>query len=95
MWPTDNKLAGRIDVINHVALDQLGWQARLDYLLDYEILNRFLVDVRSVLGADNNGVNAHRLVSVVFNRDLALAVRAKPRNFAILACFGQTCDDAV
>ena len=44
-----------------------------------------------VLAADDHGVDPHGLVvGIVLNRDLALAVRAKIGELAILAHFGQT-----
>ena len=51
--------------------------------------------VGRVLRRDDDRVDAHRLVAVVLDRDLALAVGPQPVDFALLAGFGQPVEDAV
>src|SRR5207244_1740012 len=63
----DDKAAGWIDVIGDLAIDQLLRQARLDDLLDDEIVNLFLLHALVVLRADYDRVDTDGLVAVVFN----------------------------
>src|SRR5699024_3162587 len=53
------------------------------------------VDVGGVLGGHHHGVQAHRLLAVVFDGDLGLAVRAQVRQHLLLAHGGEPAGQAV
>ena len=42
-----------------------------------------------VLGGENDGVDVHRLIAVIFDRDLCLAVGTQIRQRAVLAHLGE------
>ena len=52
-------------------------------------------DLGRVLRGDDDRVDPHRLVAVVLDRHLALAVGPQPVDFALLAGFGQPVEDLV
>ena len=52
-------------------------------------LNFLVLHLLGVLRGDDDRVDAHRLVAVVFDGDLALAVGAQPVHVAVLAGVGQ------
>jgi len=91
----NDELAGGVDVVLDLALDEVLWQFWLDDLFDHVVLDLFLRDRRTVLRRDNHRVDANRLLAIVFDGDLALAIGTKPVDFTLLASFRQAIEDAV
>jgi hypothetical protein len=90
----EDELAGRVDQQPHVGGVE-GRQVdsarhRAEHLLaDVGVEQAVDVDVGGVLAGDDDGVQPHRLVAVVLDGDLRLAVRAQVREHARLADLGQ------
>ncbi len=95
--PADHEAAGRVDQDAGV----LGLEAeRLDLRRDdvlAQVDGEFLVQVHAlgVLAGDHDGVQADRLVAVVLDGHLGLAVGTQVRNRAVLADLGQPAGQAV
>jgi hypothetical protein len=93
----DLEAAGRVDQ-QAVALgvDLQAGEHRVDHvLLDVRREHLLEVDLGRVLGGDHHGVEPDRTVTVVFDRDLGLAVGAQIRNGAVLADLRQALGEAV
>ena len=83
-------LPGRVDVnLGGRAGEQIGGQHRVDDVLHHALFDLGVGDAVSVLRADEHRIHAHRLAVSVFDRHLALAVGAQPRDGAVLALFCQ------
>ena len=59
------------------------------------VADLLLGDVGRVLRRDDHGVHAHRLIAVVLDRDLALAVGPQPVDLAAAPHRGQAAGEAV
>ena len=92
---TDDEIPGGVDVIDDIWSDHLGWQARLDDLLNDILFDLGVGHIRRVLGRDDDVVDPDRLVLIVDDRDLALGVRTQPVDVLVEASFGQSVGDAV
>src|SRR5690606_24701427 len=91
----DDELAGRVDVELGVLVQQFGRQGVLDDQLHDRFLQVILADFRVVLRGQHHGVDAHHLAAFIAAGDLALGVRAQPRQQAGLAGLGLALDQAV
>ncbi len=91
----DDELAGRVDVVLGVLVQQLRGQAVLDDQLHHRFAQVALLDLGVVLGGQHDGVDAGDLAVLVAAGDLALGVRAQPWQQAVLACFGLAFDQGV
>jgi len=90
----DDEAASGIDVVLRVGVEQVGWDDGLDDMLEDfgaelvvgEGTVGVLVGEFGVLGGDDDGVDADRLVvGVVLYRDLRLAIGAKVGELSVLA----------
>src|SRR6266446_1493231 len=82
---TDDETAGWIDQETSVAIEHLRRDDLLDDALDDDFGNFLVLHIVGMLVGDDDGVDAHRLVAIVLDGDLCLAVRAQPWNLAGLA----------
>ena len=86
----DNKSTGRVDKDLCVAVEQLSRDHRTDNVL-YDILpDLFERDVVVMLSGYDDGVYTLRLVAVIFDSHLSLAVGTEIRQGAVLADSGKT-----
>jgi hypothetical protein len=83
----DHEAAGRVDPELGLVVEQLGRQHRPDHLFDDRFLELLVLDVGRVLGREHDRVDAlgRAAVVAVLDRDLALRIRAQPRQLAVLA----------
>ena len=81
----DDKPPGGIDEDPGVFRNQFMGNHRQDHLLDDVRAQFVLIGVRSVLGGNNYGVNRHRLIILVGNGHLGLAIGIQIRQCAVLA----------
>src|SRR5690554_2952484 len=84
----DYELAGWVDVELGVFVQQFRRQRVFDDQLHHRFFQVFLGDVRVVLGRQHHGVDAHHFAVLIAAGDLALGVRAQPRQQAALAGLG-------
>ena len=91
----DHEAAGRVDVEDGVAIEQLGRHGRLDHLLDDRFAQIGVADVRRVLRGDDDRAGADRTLAVVLDGDLRLAVGTEEIEVARLARFGEALDELV
>ena len=91
----DNKAAGRVDIDLQLVIDHFLRKDRIDHVFNDGCTDLFLGDIFRMLGGDQDRINTLRFPVSVFDRDLALAVRAQPRQGAVLADFGQLFAEAV
>ncbi len=91
----DDELAGRVDVVLGVLVQQLGRQAVLDDQLHHRFAQVALLDVGVVLGRQHHGIDTGDLAVLVAAGDLALGIRAQPRQQAVLARLGLALDQRV
>ena len=92
---TDHETPGRIDVKLCLLVDHLGREGRLDDLFDDRFSQGTLLDVRRVLGRHDDGIEATRLVVLVLDRHLGLAIGAKPLDDVLLANVGESTRELV
>ena len=85
--------AGGVDVVGDSAGIKVGWQFRLDDLFNDVALDFFVADMRCMLRGDNNGVDSHRLVAVVFDRHLTLRVGPQPVDVTLQSGVGEPVED--
>src|SRR5690606_1315519 len=93
--PADNELAGRVDVILGVGMQQLGRNHVLDDGFHHRLTQVGLLDIRVVLGRQHDGVDAHHLAVVITAGDLGLGIGAQPVEHAVLAHLGLALDQPV
>ncbi len=91
----NDKATSRIDVIFRALVDPLLRQNGLEDLLDHGLAQCLRGNVGTVLGRQHDGLEAHRLVILVAQGDLALGVRAQPVELALLADIGLLLHEAV
>src|SRR5260370_39425793 len=91
----DDESSRRIDVEDRLLVEELGWNGRLDDLLDDRLAQSVIGDVRRVLRRDDDRGGAHRPLSLVFDRHLRLAVGAKKIELARFAPFGNPSHELV
>ena len=89
MRTADDELAGGINVILDIVRCELGGDRVGNDLIDDEIADLVLRHAGGMLGRHDDRINGDGPVAVVPDRDLALAVGAKPVDFAMLAGIGQ------
>ena len=89
----DDKVARRIDMILDLATDEFLGQGWDDHLVLDKVVDRFLVDIRSMLRRQDASVDPDRFEAIVFDRDLALGIGAEPVDFALLPGFGHAVDN--
>ena len=88
---TDNELAGRVHEVTGLLVQELGRDDLLDelfddFLFDHGMLEFLAVHLFVVLGGDDDGIDADRLVIfIVFDGDLGLGIRAEPLDLALFA----------
>src|SRR5437868_11241962 len=80
----DDEIAGWIDVIFDVAADQLARQLGGNDALNDVIFDLCLRGFWRMLRADDDRVDPHGAVPLVFDGDLALAIRPQPIDLALL-----------
>jgi len=96
----EHELAGRVDEqadvrdveFGHVDLGEHRSENLLPQIRGEQVVE---VDIGGVLRRDDHGVEANRLVAVVFDGDLGLAVRAQVRQDTGLTDLGETTRQAV
>jgi len=94
-WAADHEVAGRVDVELSVLVQQLGGQAVLDDQLHHAFAQVSHGHFGVVLGGEHHRVDAGDLAVLVAAGDLALGVRAQPRQQAGLAGLGLALDQGV
>ena len=77
MWPPDNESPSRVHMIRRSTIKHRFRNDRLDDMGDYVVSHFFRTDRRGMLTGHNHGVDSHRPVAVVFDRDLRLPIRPK------------------
>src|SRR5205085_2474408 len=86
--PANDEASGRVNVILGVLVKELRRDGDLDHVLQNVSVDGLVVHRLSMLGGDNDGVDADRLViGIVFDGDLRLAVRTEVMKLAALADF--------
>ncbi len=86
----DDELAGRVhEHFRGSPAHQLCRQNGVDDVLHHALLDLGVGDAVCVLRADEDGINMHGFAVSVLDGHLALAVRAQPRDGAVLALFRQ------
>ena len=75
----DDELAGRVDVVQRAGVQQVLRDHRLDDVVDHVLAQVGIAHGVVVHRADHDGIDRDRLAVHVAHRDLALAVRAQPR----------------
>jgi hypothetical protein len=91
----DHEAPGRIDVVDRAVVEILGRDHRLNDLLDDPFPDLLLGDLGVVLSGDHHGADAHRLLAVVLDADLRLAVRTQPGELPGAARGGQPAGQTV
>ena len=88
--PADDKAAGRVDVdvILLALVEPFCRNDRLDDLVHDRLTDGLEADVRVMLGRQNHGLNADRAIVFISEAELALGIRAQPRQGAVLAHLG-------
>ena len=88
--PADHEAPGRVHVVGDPLLvQQLARDHRLDHVLDEVLADLLQRHVRVVLGRDDDRVDAHRLVVLVLDGDLGLAVGAQVADQVRAAAVGE------
>jgi hypothetical protein len=90
-----DETASRIDEKFGFGIEQVRGKDSLDDLCDAEIANLAVFHVSAVLRGDNDVRNAHGLVVVVLDRDLALCVGPKPFDLSSLTDASQFATEAM
>ena len=85
----DDEAAGGVDEEFGRAVEQLGGDDGVDDVLDDALGDIGVRDAVGVLGADEDGIDAHGLAEGVLHGDLGFAVRAQPGQDAGAAHFRQ------
>ena len=75
---SDYEVAGRVDVVLGVGMQQLGRDHILDDLFHHRFAQIFQADVRVVLGGQHDGVDTHDLAVIVAAGHLGFGIRAQP-----------------
>src|SRR6185369_15640510 len=73
----NNKAAGRVDEVTGLGIQQMCRNDLFDHFGNNFLLDSLVGHIRSMLGGDNNGIDAARLAINIFNRNLGLGVGAQ------------------
>jgi hypothetical protein len=91
----DDRLAGRVDVVDRLLVEELRRHDLLHHLLDDRLLQRHVGHLGAMLRRHDDGLGAHRLAVAVLDGDLALAVGQQEGQLARLAGLGELLADAM
>ena len=84
LWTSDDEEAARLQVVDGVVVQVLGWHDKLDDLLHQILANLLQSDLGRVLHRDDDGVHsqwdAGAVADSVLDSDLGLGVRSGPWN---------------
>ena len=94
-WAANGESPGWIDKETGIFIHQFCGDSFADDFVNDRGREFLMAGFRCMLSGNDDRINAHRRVSVVFNGNLAFSIRAEPGQFAIPACFGQTTRNAV
>ena len=87
--PAHHEAPGGVHVVDGLFIQQFRGQRGLDHILQDAVSDGVLGDVLVVLGGDDNRVDALHLAALELDGDLALAIRAQPRQLVALADLGE------
>ncbi|KFB71584.1 MAG: hypothetical protein AW09_003273 [Candidatus Accumulibacter phosphatis] len=90
-----HEAAGRVDQIAGFTGQEFRRQNRFDDFLDHGFRDLGVRDIGIMLRGNDDGVDRQRSAVHISNRELALGVRAQPRQAAVATYLGLALHDAV